>query len=299
MELSTLRSVVTLAETANYSRAAERLFITQPALSQQISGLEAELGLKLFERTTRRVTLTRAGEEFVRRARQILEEADQLSQSMDLCRREMLGSLSVGLLSTLSHLNIPEYISGFQALYPNIRIKFQIAWSSALIDQVLHRELDAAITNIHIENNKADPRLNVRVFSEDVITVLCSRKRKIARRDFVTMEDLADEPVIANEKSTSIRMSMESIFAASGVHPPVIVCTCPDMESLIGMVRANIGICYLSSGVAHQYIAGGELVAVPLHPTYYTHTAMITLADRRDDSLSLQYFEDYFYGIIH
>lgn len=299
MELSTLRSVVTLAETANYSRAAERLFITQPALSQQISSLEAELGLKLFERTTRRVTLTRAGEEFVRRARQILEEADQLSQSMDLCRREMLGSLSVGLLSTLSHLNIPEYISGFQALYPNIQIKFQIAWSSTLIDQVLHRELDAAITNIHLEKGRADPRLKVRVFSEDVITVLCSRKRKIARRDFVTMEDLADEPVIANEKSTSIRMSMDAIFAASGVHPPVIVCTCPDMESLIGMVRANIGICYLSSGVAHQYIAGGELVAVPLHPTYYTHTAMITLADRRDDSLSLQYFEDYFYGIIH
>ena len=185
MELSTLRSVVKLAETANYSRAAEQLFITQPALSQQVNGLETELGLKLFERTTRRVTLTRAGEEFVRRARQILEEVDQLFQSMDLCRREMLGSLSIGLLSTLSHLNIPEYISGFQALYPNIQIKFQIAWSSTLIDQVLHRKLDAAITNIHMENAKTDPRLKVRIFSEDVITVLCSRKRAIADRKSV------------------------------------------------------------------------------------------------------------------
>ena len=150
-----------------------------------------------------------------------------------------------------------------------------------------------------MENAKTDPRLKVRIFSEDVITVLYSRKRAIAQRDYVVMEDLVDEPVIANEKSTSIRMSMESIFTSSGVHPPVIVCTCPDMESLIGMVRANIGICYLSSGVAHQYIADGELVSIPLHPTYYTHTAMITLAGRRDDSLSLQYFEDYFYGIIH
>lgn len=157
MELSTMRSVVKLAETANYSRAAEQLFITQPALSQQIHSLEEELGLKLFERTTRRVSLTRPGEEFVRRARQILREVERLSQSMDICRREMLGSLSIGLLGTLSHLNIPQYINSFQTVYPNIQIRFQIGWSATLIEQVLHQELDAAITNIHCEGGEDRP----------------------------------------------------------------------------------------------------------------------------------------------
>ena len=299
MELSTMRSVVKLAETANYSRAAEQLFITQPALSQQIHSLEEELGLKLFERTTRRVSLTRPGEEFVRRARQILREVERLSQSMDICRREMLGSLSIGLLGTLSHLNIPQYINSFQTVYPNIQIRFQIGWSATLIEQVLHQELDAAITNIHCEGGRTDPRLKVQVFSEDVITVLCSRQSPVAGRAYVTVQDLVDQPVVANEKSTSIRMSMDAIFAAPGIEAPAIVGICPDMESLIGMVRANIGLCLLSSGVAQQYTTDGELVCVPLHPANYTHTAMITLAGRREDSGSLRLFEDYFYGIVH
>lgn len=150
MELTQLRYVLQLASTSNFSKAADRLYITQPALSQQINVLEEELGLKLFRRTTRKVTLTETGEEFVRGAREVLDRVEELQRTMALRRREVGGTLSVGLLSTLSHLNITEYISSFHKVYPNIHIDLQVAWSSELINRVLDRELDAAITNIHI-----------------------------------------------------------------------------------------------------------------------------------------------------
>lgn len=100
MELTQLRYVLQLASTSNFSKAADRLYITQPALSQQINVLEEELGLKLFRRTTRKVTLTETGEEFVRGAREVLDRVEELQRTMALRRREVGGTLSVGLLST-------------------------------------------------------------------------------------------------------------------------------------------------------------------------------------------------------
>lgn len=91
MELTQLRYVLQLASTSNFSKAADRLYITQPALSQQINVLEEELGLKLFRRTTRKVTLTETGEEFVRGAREVLDRVEELQRTMALRRREVGG----------------------------------------------------------------------------------------------------------------------------------------------------------------------------------------------------------------
>lgn len=92
MELTQLRYVLQLASTSNFSKAADRLYITQPALSQQINVLEEELGLKLFRRTTRKVTLTETGEEFVRGAREVLDRVEELQRTMALRRREVGGT---------------------------------------------------------------------------------------------------------------------------------------------------------------------------------------------------------------
>ena len=197
MELTQLRYVLQLASTSNFSKAADRLYITQPALSQQINVLEEELGLKLFRRTTRKVTLTEAGEEFVLGAQEVLDRVEKLQRTMALRRREVGGTLSVGLLSTLSHLNITEYISSFRKVYPNIHIDLQVAWSSELINRVLDRELDAAITNIHIlPGNQLDSRLNVHFFLEDSIMMMASLKRNFGGQETVEVRDLSVVPMI-------------------------------------------------------------------------------------------------------
>ncbi len=297
MDLTHLKYAVTLAETSNFSRAAEQLYITQPTLSQQIGVLEDELGVKLFERTTRHVKTTSAGIEFTKRAAAILSQVDELLQSMELQRRESGCTLSIGLLSTLSHLNIPQYLNGFHAAYPDIHIELQVAWSSQLIHRVLSKELDAAITNIFLSKDiQPDPRLNIQTFLEDYIVVLASSECALAGREQVTLEELADYPIIGLDKQTSIRMQMDQIFTDYPV-PHKLVCTCQDMDSLVGMVRGNLGITFLSFGVAQQYLSS-QLSAIPLHPVYHTRTALISLKERSDIP-TLKLFEDYFHGIIH
>lgn len=297
MELSQLRYALQLAKTSNFSKAAEQLYITQPALSQQIGLLEEELGLKLFERTTRKVVLTAAGEEFIRGAQKVLDQVTELQHSMEVRRREVGGTLSVGLLSTLSHLNITEYINSFHQIYPNIHIDIQVAWSSELINRVLNRDLDAAITNIyHTSGNQMDSRLNIHIFLKDSVMVLASQKRNFSKQASVDVHSLSLVPIIALEKATSIRAEMDDIFKQCGVHPN-IVCTCPNMDSLIAMIRADMGVTFLSSGVASAYMAP-DLCCCPLSPAYQTQTAMIT-RKTTNPSESLRYFEDYFYGITH
>lgn len=297
MELSHLRYVLRLAQTSNFSKAADQLYITQPALSQQISALEKELSLKLFERTTRKVVLTAAGKEFVHGAQKVLEQVAELQRTMELHRREVGGTLSVGLLSTLSHLNIAEYIHSFHQVYPNINIDLQVAWSSELISRILGRELDAAITNIHSSpSSQMDSRLNIRVFLEDSIVVIASSKRDFGGQKSIKVHDLSTVPIIALEKATSIRAEMDDIFKQCGIHPN-IVCTCPNMDSLISMVRADMGVTFLSSGVAKAYLTP-DLSCLSICPVYRTQTAMIT-RNTAKPSEPLQYFEDYFYGITH
>ncbi|WP_066923131.1 LysR family transcriptional regulator [Murdochiella massiliensis] len=297
MELSQLRYVVKLAEIANYSKAANQLYITQPALSQQISALENEIGVKLFERTTRKVALTEVGKEFVERAQSVLREMDELDRIVKLRRREIRSTLSVGLLSTLSHLNIPEYIMGFRQHYPNIQIDIQIGWSSELITMVKTQELDAAVTNVYFSKDKdPDPRLNIIPYFEDKVVVVAARRSRVGDKTYLTMDDLCDLPVIGLDNKTSIRMQMNDIF--STMHrSPKIVCTCPDIDSLMGMVRANIGITFLSSGVARPYLRK-DLVSIPLRPIHKTQTAMVTYK-RKTSSYALRLFEDYFNGIVH
>lgn len=297
MDISHLRYVVKLAEIENFSKAAEKLFITQPALSQHICSLEEEMGVKLFERTTRKVTLTEAGQKFVDQAQKVLYDVDELTRTMEQYRREARSILSVGLLGTLSHLNIPECINSFRQQYPDIQVELQIGWSAELIGRLKAQELDVAITNIFIrDGERPDPALNIKPFLEDTIVVAASCLSPISSRHSVTVEDLQDLPMIGLDNKTTIRMQMNDILRHAST-PPAILHTCPDMDSLMGMVETNVGITLLSSSVAQSYLRQG-IVSIPLNPTRHTQTAMVTLR-KRTPTKALRIFEDYFSGITH
>ena len=156
--------------------------------------------------------------------------------------------------------------------------------------------MDAAITNIHIlPGNQLDSRLNVRFFGrqhhDDGVP-----QKGFGGQKTVEVQDLSVVPIIALEKTTSIRAEMDDIFKQCGVHPNII-CTCPNMDSLISMIRADMGVTFLSSGVAKAYKTP-DLCCIPIRPAYRTKTAMIT-RETATPSEPLQYFEDYFYGITH
>ena len=121
MELQQLRYVVTVAELGNFTRAAERCFVVQSALSHQIARLEQELGARLFHRTSRQVRLTAAGEAFLPAARQCLEAADRARAEVAAATGEIRGRLSVGAIPTVAAVDVPAAMRTFHERHPHVR----------------------------------------------------------------------------------------------------------------------------------------------------------------------------------
>ncbi|MAT05396.1 MAG: LysR family transcriptional regulator, partial [Acidimicrobiaceae bacterium] len=122
MELQQMRYVIAVAETSNFTRAAERCHVVQSALSHQVKRLELELGVQLFARTSRRVRLTPAGEAFLPAARQCLESADLAAASAAATLGEIRGRLNVGVIPTVAAVDVPEALSELRRRHPQVRV---------------------------------------------------------------------------------------------------------------------------------------------------------------------------------
>ena len=148
MELYTIRYVLAIAEYGNFSKAAQACFVGQPALSQQVSRLEQELGVTLFDRTPRGVVLTSAGREFVARGRKLVQDAETLTSEMGLYAGVQRGTLNLGIISSLQCIGFGSMLSAFSRDYPEISVNIREEGSYRLITMLEEREIDAAFLNL-------------------------------------------------------------------------------------------------------------------------------------------------------
>src|SRR5919201_1752909 len=144
MELQQMRYAVAVAETNSFTRAAQRCLVVQSALSHQIARLERELGARLFDRTSRRVRLTPAGEAFLPAARQCLDAAERAAAEVAAAVGEIRGRLAVGLIPTVAAVDIPGALRDFRQRYPEVRIGLWVGASEDLVEQVKQGALDVA-----------------------------------------------------------------------------------------------------------------------------------------------------------
>ncbi|MBE1582082.1 LysR family transcriptional regulator [Nonomuraea angiospora] len=148
MELQQMRYVVAVAETANFTRAAERCRVVQSALSHQIARLERELGARLFDRTSRRVTLTPAGEAFLPAARQALDAAERARAEVAAASGELRGRLAIGAIPTVTAVDLPSALKTFHVRHPQVRITLRVGASDELAEQVRQGALDIAFLGL-------------------------------------------------------------------------------------------------------------------------------------------------------
>src|SRR3954454_2032478 len=145
LELRHLRSFVAVAEELHFGRAAARLHIAQPALSQQIQRLEAIVGSRLLARTSRSVALTPAGEALLARARVLLAQAEESLDEAARIGRGEAGTLDVGFVSSALTLGVPERIQAFRARFPAVRTRLHEGQTAQTIGRLLRREVDVGI----------------------------------------------------------------------------------------------------------------------------------------------------------
>lgn len=143
-----MRYVLAVAETMSFTRAAERCLVVQSALSHQIARLERELGARLFERTTRRVRLTPAGEAFLPAARQCLAAAERAADEVAAAVGEVRGQLRVGVISSVAAVDIPRTLRDFRGRYPRVRVSLRVGASEELVERVGEGDVQVAFLGL-------------------------------------------------------------------------------------------------------------------------------------------------------
>lgn len=274
MELRQLRYASELAKTRNFSRAAENLYITQQTLSQQIRRLEEELGFSLFVRSTRSVALTDKGAALLRRIDDILSACDALEHEASMLRENQTAQLRLGILPTFSHLNVLETIHEFQAYHPSLSVSMQIHRSGTLLSLLLSGRLDAAISNISEEQTlRLKEDYILRTIARDRVCVLLRSVDRPPEKNCMSAQELSGQRILLLEKGSSIRARITETFAREGIRPGAVT-DCLEIQSMVGMVRNGLGIGFLSSRVADQYLAS-DLCSVPLEPIIESVTFLL------------------------
>jgi DNA-binding transcriptional LysR family regulator len=270
MDLKQMRYVVAVAETGNFTRAAERCYVVQSALSHQIKALERELGLELFARTSRKVELTAAGAAFLPAARRALDAADRAVADAAAAVGEVRGHLVVGIIPTVSGIDIPTALRRFRLAHPAVRVRLHVGGSDEFIAGIRAGEIDVAVLGLPAGIVPAG--VQSKVIKRDRHVAVVARDHPLAGRTTVDLARLADETFVDFPIDSPGRAQSDLAFAAVGLQRDVAF-EVMAADVLVALVRSGLGIALLPSAVAPAGDPGLGLVSVGGVPPRAEHLA--------------------------
>lgn len=257
VEIQQLRYVVEVAEMSSFTRAAERCFVTQSALSHQIAALERELGQRLFARTSRSVRLTEAGEAFVPHAKTALAAAARAGEEAAAAAGTVRGTLRLGVIPTVTAVDLPALLARFRSAHPQVRVELRVGNSGVLAPAVRRGDLDIALLGLH--EATAPTGVRARELSRARLVAALDPQDPLAARDAIALTDLAGRTFADFPAGTSGRAQSDAAFAAAGVGRDVAFEA--DASTLIlGLVEAGLAVSLLAPGVIAR--SGARVVAV-------------------------------------
>lgn len=283
MELSQLRYAIAVADTGNFTRAAERAHISQPSLSQQILNLEKEVGHKLFHRLGRKAVLTEAGATFLERARRIIFEvenaAKELSDHPALDRR-----ITVGAVPTIMPYLMAPVIARCRELHPNLLIYAREEFRHELVREVVDGTLDLAVVTLPVK----DSRLAIEPLLTEPLLLVVGKKHAFASRAEINIADLADETFVSMGDSSTLAVQIRGFF---GDHhfAPTIGYRCAQITTLKLFVAMGLGISILPQ-VARRPDDRGVLTYLRLTGTAPTRELAIIRHPQRYQSRGAEQF---------
>ena len=259
MELRQLEYLVAVAEHANFTRAAERLLVAQPAVSAQIRKLERELGQPLLDRSTRTVRLTAAGEAVLPHAKAALASVGNVTRAVEELTDLVSGSVAIGTV-TAHDVDVPGLLADFHAAHSGVEIRLSTNNSDVLIDQLRSDVLDAAIVSVGAEDRLDG--LVVDVVTDEAIDAAVSHDDEWAGTTTVGLAALAERPLIALPVGTGLRARLDQAFAAEGLSPHIAFEASTPI-ALAELAERGLGVAIVPGSVARTRPA---LHAVTINP---------------------------------
>lgn len=215
MNLKQIEYALAVADTGSFTRAAERCHVVQSALSHQVARLEEYLGAPLFERSSRRVRLTAAGEAFVPSARAALEAARRIGDEVAAACGEVRGRLSIGEISSLTELDLVDLLAGFHRRYPKVDIRWLMGKSELMIADVRERRLDVAF--IGVWPGESLDGVEWRLLAQEELVAVLPTAHPLASHGQLTLAQLEDQPLVDFQAGTGARRQTDEAFAVAGL----------------------------------------------------------------------------------
>ncbi|GGE79967.1 transcriptional regulator [Streptosporangium jomthongense] len=259
IDLRQLNTFLTVADTGSFSRASEKLFVAQPALSRQIRMLEEALNVEVFVRHGRGVVLTAAGELLYERARILLQSLERTQADVTAVAGEVTGQVILGLLPTVTHRFSGTIIEQYRKRFPQVHLAVKSAMSGTLQQMVMQHRLNLAISYNH-SNHK---NLRYRPLIEEQLYLISPTDTRISKRSEITLDEVVELLLVIPEEKHGLRISMEK-EAAERNKTLNLAMEVSAWPMLTDMVRRGLGYTILSSAAVHDMVQRNEVVAIPI-----------------------------------
>ncbi|OBK80934.1 LysR family transcriptional regulator [Mycolicibacter heraklionensis] len=246
MELRQLEYFVAVVEEANFTRAAQRVHVAQPAVSAQIGRLERELGQRLLDRSRREVRPTAAGAAVLPYAKAALAAVEDVRLAVDELSQLVRGTVTIGTV-TAHPVDVPGLLAEFHAQYPNVEITLSTANSDELIEAVRGGDLDLAIVSVGPGEQPAG--LDIEVVTDEPVDAAVSPADELAGHATVSLAQLAQRPLITLPVGTGIRRQLDQACAAVGVSPRIAF-EASTPHALAELAERGLGVAILPRSMA-------------------------------------------------
>ena len=279
--LKQFRAFVTVAETGQITRAAERLGLSQSAVSTLIAQLEQNLNLRLFDRHTRLLRLTQAGAEALAVARQAIGDLDRLVENARDLNSFSRGRVSIAAGTLQAALLLPRAIRNFNERYPNVEISMHDVSERAMIEMVKNGTVDLGMGTVP----DRDSEISGAELMTDSFLVVMRPEHPLAQRGTLRCGNLTEEPLIGPQRGNPIRERLQTELARAGLeltlHRSFQDVSLP--LTIIGMVHAGLGVAIMTSTVRPLAQALGLVTILPTEPVI---SRKISLIQRSDHTLA-------------
>jgi DNA-binding transcriptional LysR family regulator len=238
-DLQAFRAVVDLG---SFRKAAEAVSISQPALSRRIDKLEEALGVRLFERTTRRVTLTAVGRVFAQSAEQLLDDLDAALLGIRDVSSSRLGHVTIACVPSVAYYFLPGIVADYHRRYPRIRVKMLDSSANEVLGSVISGEADFGVSFMGSQETDVE----FEVLLQEQFVAACRRDHSLARKKQVSWNELYEYEYVSVDKTSGNRLLLDQ--ALSSVAPRVpSVCETRHVTTMLGLVEAGLGVAAVPS----------------------------------------------------
>ena len=284
MELRHLRYFVTLAEELHFGRAAERLHIAQPPLSQQIRLLETELGFQLFHRTKRKVQLTQSGQVFLASVQGIFRQLEQAIQVGRQTSRGEMGQLVVGFVSSAAYNVLPTILRTFRTRFPGVSLELHELTTNEQSQWLREGRIDVGFLRPPVEEDL----FNFEIIFEEALVVALPEAHELANQSSVSLRSLSNDPFILFPRTLAPGLYDQIIsLCQQADFSPIVAQEAIQMQTIVSLVAAEMGVAIVPQSLQHLQRTG--VVYKPIQQST-TLVAIAMIWRQNDTSPTVQRF---------